>query len=142
MIHRLGVRINPFEVFFFVACLFQGALILTRQQPPASVSTVLPSWSQYVWGIFLVAGGVFALIGVLWPRISNTTPYIEQIGLGAVGAGCLFYSGSILYFTGRHHILLQGTYSASFVIAFGLACAWRYAQIERSIVALRSQGEG
>jgi len=72
----------------------------------------------------LTGGSIAALAGMSWPG----GIFLEQIGLVAVGGGTLVYSTAIVATAGA-----QAFFPAAITLAFGLACLWRWWQLQRTI---------
>lgn len=127
-----GTQRHPFEIFLLIACVAAGIPLLFGAPPPTSISASLPDWARLVWAAFLGGGAVVALVGMSWPRKTGTGIILEQIGLVAVGNACLFYAACVLVLVGH-----SGAFPAGINGAFGIACIWRYVQIELAIRAAR-----
>lgn len=127
-----GSQRHPFEIFLLIACVITGIPQLAGAPAPSSISHSLPVWARLVWAAALGGGGAFALAGMCWPRKTGTGIVLEQFGLVAVGNACVFYSACVLVLVGH-----SGAFPAGLNAAFGIACFWRYVQIELAIRAAR-----
>jgi len=118
---------HPFEIFILVVCVAVGVPILFGNPPPPSVDALMPVWTRLVWAVLVAGGAATALIGIGLPnRLAGVL--VEQVGLVGVGVGTVVYSVcSFLYND------LDLALPASIIMAFGVACLWRWLQLERLI---------
>lgn len=152
MTHRpLDSGRNPFELFLLCLGLLSGIPLLFGAPPPGTLAELLSPDLVHAWAAILVFGCGVALCGVWWswwgwlgrihPRLATrptTGLLIEQVGLFAVGGGTLIYGVGIIG-SGR-----DGTGIATgIVLAYGMACFWRFAQIKLWVrAAIREQHKG
>lgn len=131
---------NPFELFLLGFGLLAGLPLLWGAPPPHSTAELLSPFLVHVWASFLVGGCLVALTGVWWRLLGrlvlrketrvSTGLLLEQLGLVSVGAGLAIYGVGIIA------IHVPGTSVAvGFVFAYGVACFWRAAQIQRWVQA-------
>lgn len=134
---------HPFEVFVLFLGLVTGLPLLWGAPVPGSTTELLGPALAHVWAWILVLGCLCALTGAWWTwwawlgrwwaRIRPTPVaglLIEQVGLVAVGVGTGIYAIGVIVAAGDEHVIPAGI-----VGAFGLACWWRVAQIQRWVGA-------
>lgn len=113
---------SPFEFFLLVACMLSGVNgLLNPFKASVSASSVLPEWELYAWYGGLLVGGIIALVGYLRKTLFSLA--LERTGLILLTAMSLVYSITLV----ANDLTLA--FAASFVIAFGVACAFRVRQI-------------
>lgn len=137
---------NPFELFVLLLGVISGFPLLLGAPAPGSTTALLGNQLAFVWGCILCGGCIVALVGVWWTwwgwvarwrglgrmRLTEATGLaIEQVGLVAVGVGCMIYAYGV-HRAGEP----PGRYiAAALVCALGLACWWRAGQIRRWVKA-------
>lgn len=126
---------HPFEIFTlaFSAVIGLPMVFSSGQSPPPSIVAVLPPWAVLAWGAMFSGGALVALIGcLLGHRLEGVL--IEQVGLVGVGMGCLIYGVAALTTIGAAALL-----PVAVIAGFGLACLWRWVQLQRLINAARHE---
>lgn len=114
---------DPRAVFILVLSVFSGLTSLALQTGPQSLELVLPYWTVATWGTILCLGSAVTLIGMLFQSINGIIA--EQVGSVMVGAAAIFYPVVALYVVG-----LGALQSVSIIFAWGLACFWRWGQLQ------------
>jgi CHASE2 domain-containing sensor protein len=118
---------HPFELFTLFLCVITALPTVLRLTPaPSSINMALPHWLVIAWSITLLVGSVAALLGVYW-RDRRTGLITEQFGLAVTGAAALIYAGCIIA------VGTGGVIPAGIVGGFGLACLWRWKDLQRII---------
>lgn len=118
---------HPFEIFMLVVCVVVGLPILFGNPPPPSVDALMPLWARIIWSVLVAGGALTALIGVALPqRLAGV--FVEQVGLVAVGVGTVVYALCSFVYND-----IQLALPAAMILAFGVACLWRWVQLERLI---------
>jgi hypothetical protein len=123
---RLTGPPNPYEVYFFVACVLVGASSLTGASRPTSIEQNLPPWLRAMWGAFLFGGGFMALLGLFWPGNAVTSIQVKRAGMLFAASGTFVY-GLVVAVAFPHSG--GGVYISNF--AFTLASYWRVLQVSR-----------
>lgn len=128
---------DPRAVFMLALSVFGGLGALALNAAPQTLEALLPVWGIIAWGISLALGSAVALTGMLFQSINGIIT--EQIGSVMVGAATVFYSVLALYTLGFQAVQIIGL-----VLAWGLACLIRWAQLQALIVSTyhRAQEEG
>ena len=127
-------RPGPYQVMFLVAAIVGGAsLLVLRERLGSTLAVTLPSWVTIVLssGLLITAG--VALFGTI--RQSIVGMLMERLGVAALGALLLVYSGFTLHYTG-----LRGLVTVIFFVAIAGASAWRAVQISHSLNEIRKAG--
>jgi hypothetical protein len=114
---------DPRAVFILVMCVVSGVPLVQGHATPGSVNSQLNPYQVVVWGALLVFGALVTLIGTFNQRVTGII--LEQIGSVAVGFACLIYAAAI-----AAQIGVLGTVPALIVLGFGLACFWRWGQLQ------------
>jgi len=110
-------------VFILAFSVFSGVVALALRAEPGALEFVLPRWGIYVWNGTLIVGSAIALMG-MWIQSINGI-IIEQVGSAMVSVATVFYAILILVFAGS-----AATISAGIILAWGIACALRYFQLQ------------
>lgn len=122
---------HPFQLFLLVLSIVSGIpLLLGIERGPATIESLLPDGMVYMWGLLLTVGSATALIGSLMSNRINGI-LVEQWGLLVVAVTTIFYGVGILLVVGR-----TGIQPAAIILAFGLACAYRWYELQRYIGSL------
>jgi hypothetical protein len=114
---------DPRAVFVLALSVFSGLTALVLQVAPESLEALLPRWGLYVWGFTLMAGSAVALGGMAFQTVNGIIA--EQIGNVMVAAATIFYSTVAFLIVGPSAIQAVGI-----VLAWGLACALRWIQLQ------------
>jgi hypothetical protein len=123
-----------------VACIVSGAAgLINPGRSTPGIAQVLPLWELYFWYGGLIAGGLVGTLALFSKTL--TSIYIERISLTLIMGLCAAY-GIALMAGGGYRFAL----AVLFVVAFGVACAFRLKQIGRDlrhleIVLLRDDKE-
>ena len=117
---------DPRVVFILALSVFSGLAALGLDTGPESLSSVMPPWAVIVWGVMLSLGSFVTLVGMVRQSINGII--IEQVGSVAVAATTLFYSAVAFYLIG-----LGALQSVGIICAWGLACAFRWFQLQALI---------
>lgn len=117
---------DPRAVFILALSVFSGITALLLQAAPDTLDGLLPRWGVVIWGVTLAVGSLITLAGM---RLQSVNGIItEQIGSVTVGVACLFYSGLVVWSTDAGGVQITGM-----VLAWGLACFFRWAQLQALI---------
>lgn len=119
--------VDPRVAFILTLSVAAGITALFVATAPESVDSLLPRWAVLAWKISLAAGSLVALVGI--GRQSVNGIILEQVGSVMVGVAAIFYSSVALAVHGFS--LLQTT--VGIVLAWGLACLVRWAQLQALI---------
>lgn len=123
---------HPFQLFILLLCLVNGLpVLLGESRPPGSLESALPVPFVYGWALFLTVGSAVALVGTAW-RNRFVGVLIEQVGLVGVGLAAVLYGGVLEVVASQQ----GGGVSASIVLGFGLACLWRWWQLQKYVKAV------
>lgn len=114
---------DPRAVFILALSVFSGITAFALEVAPDSLHALLPDWAVFVWGALLTLGSVVTLAGMIMPTVNGIL--IEQVGSVMVAATTIFYSVLALWTTGLEAIQVIGL-----VLAWGLACAIRWGQLQ------------
>lgn len=121
---RLRSR-HPFQLYLLGAAAFVGLLgLLNPDARPRSVWVVLGPSGSLLWCLFLAAGALIALIGVLL-RDRATGLILEGGGCLTAGVTTLFHVTVAVWALGWDATVL------GLLAGFGLACLARVWQIRR-----------
>ena len=121
---------DPRAVFILTLCVFSGIPLVLGHATPGTINSQLDKYQVVTWGVLLVLGAACTLIGTF--NMSVNGIIVEQVGSIAVGGACLIYAAAI-----QAQIGLGGTVPALFVFGFGVACLWRWGQLQALL--LRSE---
>jgi hypothetical protein len=117
---------DPRAVFILALSVFSGLTALALQVAPQSLEASLPAWGVITWGVVLVLGSATALAGMPFQTINGIVA--EQVGSVMVGVATTFYSTLALVVLG-----VDALQSISIILAWGLACFIRWAQLQALI---------
>ena len=121
---------HPFQLFILTLCLITGVPVLVGNAPaPGSLEDAMPDFVFLGWNIALVAGSAVALVGSMVQKNRVTGILLEQWGLVAVGMAAIVY-GILIPFVAHW----GGAISASIIFGFGVACLWRWWQLQKYIL--------
>lgn len=129
-IERITGYPNPFEAYLLVACVVQGALVVTGVARPGAIEAALSGVPglRYVWALLLLLGGLLGLLGLYWRGENETAGVlIKRAGLICVGFGTLVY-GIALALAGATAYVASLT-----TLAFAWAAFTRAAQVTRML---------
>lgn len=118
---------DPRAVFILALSVFGGLTALALHAAPGSLEAVVPRWGVIAWGLTLTLGSAAALVGMAMQTLNGVI--IEQVGSVMVGVATTFYS--VLAFV---TIGLDAVQSVGIILAWGLACFIRWAQLQALIV--------
>jgi hypothetical protein len=114
---------DPRAVFILALSVFSGITALALQVAPDSLNALLPTWAVVAWGGLLSGGSAVTLVGMLRQTVNGII--LEQVGCVTVAATTVFYSGVVFYEIGPEAIQ-----SVGIILAWGLSCILRYAQLQ------------
>lgn len=114
---------DPRAVFVLMLCVVSGVPLVFANATPGSIESQLDKFWVVVWGILLTLGALTTLIGTFKMDVDGII--LEQVGSVAVGGATLIYAGAILATVG-----LAGSVPAGITLGFGLACFWRWGQLQ------------
>lgn len=117
---------DPRAVFILALSVFAGLTALTLNVAPQSLEAYLPHWGLVVWGTTLTLGSAATLLGM--GNQSTDGVIVEQVGSVVVAAAIIFYSGLAFWTVGP-----SALQSVGIVLAWGLACLVRWAQLQSLI---------
>lgn len=124
---------DPRAVFILIVCLFNGIPLAMGRATPGSINDQIhQTWQIVVWGLFLVIGSGCTLLGTFNQSVNGIL--LEQTGSVAVGFACLIYAAAI-----RAQVGVAGSVPAGIVLAFGIACLWRWGQLQGLIIEAERQ---
>lgn len=126
---------DPRVVFILVLCVANGIPLAFKGATPGTIAAQLDPPLVVIWGILLTFGALTTLVGTLKQNVNGVI--YEQIGSVAVGGAAVMYGGAIFA-----SLQWRGSTPALFVLGFGLACFWRWGQLQRFLRnAERAAGE-
>lgn len=118
---------SPFELYMLVACIASGVSgLFSPVKTSPAIAKVLPFWEIYFWYGGLILGGSIAFVAVLGKTL--TSLYVERVGLTLLTGLCAAYGLAVIATTGY-----KLAFAVVFVVAFGVACAFRMKQIGRDL---------
>lgn len=118
---------SPFELYMLVACIVSGAAgLVNPERSSPGIAQVLPLWELYSWYGGLILGGVVGSLALFSKTLMSL--YTERIALTLIMGLCAAY-GIALMAGGGYRFAL----AVLFVVAFGVACAFRLKQIGRDL---------
>lgn len=93
------VTTNPFELFISSACVVSGTPAVVGAISPASITAVLPEWTQVGWGIVLTVGGIAGVVGLI-SRVIRSTWFLwglecERVGMILMATAATCYAIAI-----------------------------------------------
>lgn len=119
-------RHRPHELVFQALALVVGVVYLIGAPPPASVASLLPSWTVRAWAAGLLASGLLSVVALARFRLA-TALRLEQAAM-LFGAGALLWAGCAVFaFAPASRALLSG----------GLCLAWATANAVRAVQCQR-----
>jgi len=124
-----GLANASMEVFAAFLAVLGGLPILLNPgvYAPTTVLALFPIPIVFVWGAFLVAGGLLMLAGI---ALNNV--YVNRAGLLLLASGSFVMGTSIFLFTGVTRLLTVGIY-----YLFAWAMFARYQQLSQVLKARR-----
>lgn len=118
---------SPFEIYMLLACILSGAVgLIDPGRGSSGIAQVLPHWELYFWYGGLIVGGIVTFLAVLSNALNSL--YVERIGLTLLSGLSAAYGVAIVANSGYKLAL-----AILFVLAFGIACAFRIRQIGRDL---------
>ena len=128
--YRVDARFSgrhPFELFtLFLTVITSLPTVLGITAPPLSINAAMPAALVVGWSWVIFLGALLALAGIYW-RYRPTGLLMEQVGMATTGAAALVYAGCILL------VASGGPLPAGIVGGFGIACFWRWYQLQKVI---------
>lgn len=115
---------HPFEVSVLLAAVMTGIFLLVTGFESRSVSAAMPGAIGVAWDLFMVGGGIIALVGAYWPGKLLARLGLEAIGVLLFGASLAMYVVSVVAFSG-----MQAVVAAMFVGSIAAGALLRAAQI-------------
>lgn len=103
--------------------VFSGLTALVLEQAPDSLLSVMPRWAVVTWGVMLTLGSLITLIGMYFQSVNGILT--EQFGSAIVAATTIFYSLVVFVVIGS-----SGVQTVGVILAWGLACALRWVQLQ------------
>lgn len=111
------------EAFVAFLCALSSLAYLGGAPEPRSVDVLLPSWLLFVWGLYLLLGGVLTLAGLIIGRRRT-----EKAGLLLLAGSATVYALAVLFNAGWAGLFPAGI-TIAFAAAFGVRASDR---IQRS----------
>lgn len=93
---RLTGPPNPYEVYFFIACVLVGAVSLLGISQPTSIEVGLSSTFRLFWAVSLLFGGAIALAGLFWRGNAITSIKVKRSGILFTATGTFIYAGIVV----------------------------------------------
>lgn len=125
---------HPFETYILTAGVLAGGSAVFGDLWPTAIEEAFPVWAQAVWGILFGGGALIALIGIALKK-RDTGILLEQVGLTALGAMCITYSGAIFVFN------RSGGFAVSvLLVLIGAACFRQWWRLEKFVRATITRG--
>lgn len=125
---------DPRAVFILALSVFSGLTALALEAAPESLQAVLPRWGVILWGVLLCVGSAVTLAGMARQTVNGIIS--EQVGSVAVGVTTVYYSSLAFYQIGWDALQNIGI-----ILAWGLACFWRWGQLQALINASAEKGK-
>lgn len=125
---------DPRAVFILAVSAFSGLTALALSAAPESLEAVLPRWGVLVWGALLSLGSVVTLAGMARQTVNGIIT--EQVGSVMVGVTTLYWSILALSVVG-----VSVVQDVAIILAWGLACLWRWGQLQALINTSHRKGE-
>lgn len=117
---------DPRAVFILALSVFSGLTALALQVAPQSLEASLPAWGVIVWGVVLCTGSAVALAGMPFQTVNGIVA--EQVGSVMVGVATTYYAVLAMVVIGP-----SSMQSVGIILAWGLACFIRWAQLQALI---------
>ena len=128
-------------IVFLLFFVFASGISVTFGAPaPGSIEEALPRWGVYAWGTALGLGALATLIGLyLQPSDARLVAGVlfEQVGVASLGSAAILYSAAVAGAAGW-----SGAFPAGVTFGFGVACIYRYIQLQRHVNRYRRQLKG
>lgn len=132
---------HPLIVFFFALCAASGiSIMLQTTPPPGSIEEALGRVGASAWGATLFLGAGMILTGLrLQPtaRHNMTGVLLEQVGMAFIGGVAILYTAAAFALVGT-----AGAFPASVVLAFGVACLYRYRSLRKQTKRIGQEAQG
>lgn len=125
---------DPRAVFILALSVFSGLTALALDVAPQSLESVLPRWGVILWGVLLALGSIVTLAGMARQTVNGIVA--EQVGSVMVGVTTIYYSVLALVVVGMS--VMQ---NIAIILAWGLACLWRWGQLQALINTSHRKGE-
>lgn len=118
---------DPRAVFILSLCVVSGFPLIFAGATPGTIAAQLDKPFVVAWGIMLSAGALLTLVGALRQTVNGII--LEQVGSVSLGFACLMYAGAIWL-----QVRWEGSVPAGIVLGLGLACLWRWAQLQAHMI--------
>lgn len=125
---------DPRAVFILALSVFSGLTALALNVAPDSLENLLPEWGVILWGALLASGSLVTLAGMARQSVNGIIA--EQVGSVMVGVTTLYYSILAIYILG-----IEVVQSVGIILAWGLACLWRWGQLQALINSSHARGK-
>lgn len=125
---------DPRAVFILALSSFAGLTALALKAAPESLESVLPRWGVMLWGIMLTLGSIVTLVGMARQTVNGIIT--EQVGSVMVGVTTVYWSVLALKIIGSSVIQ-----DVAIILAWGLACLWRWGQLQALINSSHRRGK-
>ena len=117
---------DPRALFILALCVASGIPLVLTDARPGSLNATMPAWMVAAWGALLVTGSLVTLVATFMKNVNGIV--LEQVGSVATGGAAIVFGVAALVVAGWN-----ASYAASFIIGWGLACLWRWAQLQSLI---------
>jgi hypothetical protein len=118
---------HPFQFWMLTAAVFAGTSALLTEAAPATLESLIPQWTVYIWSGLLIIGGALGLPAGFW-KDRLTGLLLERIALAALAAACFVYAIVLVAVAGK-----PGTVSAAFQMTVSIAAIWRIVHVNREL---------
>lgn len=118
---------HPFQFWMLTAAVFAGTSALLTEAAPATLESLIPQWTVYVWSFLLITGGALGLPAGFW-KDRLTGLLLERIALASLAAACFVYAIVLLAVAGG-----PGTTAAVFQMTVSIAAIWRIVHVNREL---------
>lgn len=125
---------DPRAVFILALSAFSGLTALALSAAPESLEAVLPRWGVILWGTLLSLGSLVTLTGMARQTVNGIIT--EQVGSVMVGVTTVYWSILAVVMLGVD--VLQ---DVAIILAWGLACLWRWGQLQALINSSHKKGQ-
>ncbi len=126
---------NPFQTLLLGLSLFAALPLLRGDAGSATLERELSDRTVVAWGVCLLLGASFALLGSFWRGDVWNALTLERAGVFLVGGAAAVYAAVVL-FSGAPIDDIR--YAVSVQVAYAASCFWRTAQITVRMRWIRS----
>jgi hypothetical protein len=125
---------DPRAVFILALSSFSGLTALALKAAPESLEAVLPRWGVILWGVLLTLGSITTLAGMARQTVNGIIT--EQVGSVMVGVTTVYWAILAIKVIGD-----SAMQDVAIILAWGLACIWRWGQLQALIISSYKRGK-